>query len=161
MPETILQSAFVTELVLPFLLIFTLIFAILEKTKILGDDKKQINAIISLVIGIIFISFTKYVGLTTNLIGIMVVVAVVILIFMMLFSFASGDKELKMPSGLKITFGILIALVIVISLLVFTGYWDKIISSVTSGSGIVANIVFIIIIIAAVAIVLWSGKKSS
>lgn len=37
---TILQSDFVTQLILPFLLVFTLVFAILEKTKLLGDEKK-------------------------------------------------------------------------------------------------------------------------
>lgn len=161
MVETILQSPFVTQLVLPFLLVFTLIFAILEKTKILGEEKRQIDAIIAFVIGLIFISFTKYVGLTTNIMGIMAVVAVILLVFMLLFAFASGEKEFKMPSALKVTFGILIALVLIISLLVFTGYWDKIISSVTAGSGVVANVVFIVIIVAAVAIVLWSGGKKS
>lgn len=161
MADTILQSAFVTNLVLPFLLVFTLVFAILEKTKILGDEKKQINAIIAFVVGLIFISFSKYVGLTTNIMGVMAVVAVVLLVFMMLFAFASGDKELKIPDGVKYTLWILIALVLIISLLVFTGYWDKIIDKVMTGNNIVTNIIFIVVIIVAIVVVLWGGKKSS
>lgn len=42
----------VTEVLLPFLLIFTLVFAILQKTKILGDDKKNFNVVIALVAGL-------------------------------------------------------------------------------------------------------------
>ena len=159
MVETILQSEFVTQLVLPFLLVFTLIFAILEKTKILGEDKRQINAIVAFVVGLIFVSFTSYVGLATNLLGVMALIAVILLVFMLLFGFASGEKEFKMPTGLKIGLGILIALTLIIALLVFTGQWDKIVSSVKGGDAIITNVVFLVVIAAAVAVVLWSGKK--
>jgi len=115
--------------------------------------------LISFVIGLIFISFSKYVGITTDLMGILAVVAIVLLVFMLLYSFASGEGGIKIPQGLKITFGILIALVIIITLLVSTGYWENIFNSIASGSGIVANIVFIVIIAVAVAVVMWSGKK--
>jgi len=161
MVETILQSPFVTDLVLPFLLIFTLVFAILEKTKILGDEKKQINAIIAFVMGLIFISFSKYVGITTNLMGVVAVIAVVLLVFMMLFAFASGEEKIKIPDGVKYTLWILIAIIILISILVFTGLWDKIASTLMSGNSIVANVIFIIVIIIAVVVVLWGGKKGS
>jgi hypothetical protein len=39
----------VTDVLLPFLLVFTLVFAVLEKTKILGADKKNFNVIVGLV----------------------------------------------------------------------------------------------------------------
>jgi len=41
-----------TDVLLPFLLIFTIMFAILQKTKILGEDKKNFNVIIALVIAL-------------------------------------------------------------------------------------------------------------
>jgi len=41
-----------TDVLLPFLLIFTLFFAILQKTKILGDNKKNFNVVISLVMAL-------------------------------------------------------------------------------------------------------------
>ena len=162
MVETILSSPFFIEIVLPFLLVFTLIFAILDRGKIFGEGKKQINAIIAFVVGLIFVSFSKGVGITVNLMGVMSVVAVILLVFIILFSFVSSDKEFKMPNGLTIAFGILIGLIIIISLLVFTGYWDEIVlafSGQGKGSTIAANVGFIVIIIAAVAIVLWGSKK--
>ena len=48
MVQTILSSPLVVEVLLPFLLVFTLVFAVLDRTKLLGEGKRQINAIISL-----------------------------------------------------------------------------------------------------------------
>ena len=39
----------VTDVLLPFVLIFTIVFATLQKTKILGEGKRQFNVIVSLV----------------------------------------------------------------------------------------------------------------
>jgi hypothetical protein len=50
-----LDSWGVLDVMLPFLLIFTLVFAILQKTKILGDDKKNFNVIIALVMALTLI----------------------------------------------------------------------------------------------------------
>jgi len=163
MAITILQSEFVTQLILPFLLIFTIIFAILDRTKILGEGKKQINAIISFVIALIFVSFSYAVGIIVNLMPVLAVVVVVILIFMILYGFAAGGKEFSMPKGLKITFGILIGLVLIIALLYFTGYWDNVTDYwdefVSGGNNVLTNIIFIAIIIGAIAVVLSTGKK--
>ncbi len=41
-----------TDVMLPFLLIFTIVFAILQKTKLLGDDKKNFNVVIALVMAL-------------------------------------------------------------------------------------------------------------
>jgi hypothetical protein len=41
-----------TDVLLPFLLIFTIIFAVLQKTKILGDEKKNFNSVIALVMAL-------------------------------------------------------------------------------------------------------------
>ena len=41
-----------TDVLLPFLLIFAILFAVLEKTKILGMEKRNINMIIALVISL-------------------------------------------------------------------------------------------------------------
>lgn len=42
----------VTDVLLPFVLVFTIVFATLQKTKILGDGKKQYNVILALVMGL-------------------------------------------------------------------------------------------------------------
>ncbi|MBT3297400.1 hypothetical protein HN385_00590 [archaeon] len=49
------QAWGVVDFLLPFLLVFTIIFAVMQKTKILGD-KKQFNVIIALVLGLLFVT---------------------------------------------------------------------------------------------------------
>jgi len=41
-----------TDVLLPFLLVFTIVFAVLEKTKVLGQDKRNLNTVISLVLAL-------------------------------------------------------------------------------------------------------------
>lgn len=48
----VLDSWGLTDVLLPFLLFFTIIFAILQKTKILGEDKKNFNVVIALVMSL-------------------------------------------------------------------------------------------------------------
>ena len=50
-----LESFGLTDALLPFLLIFTLIFAILQKVQIFGKEKKNINVIVALVIGLMVV----------------------------------------------------------------------------------------------------------
>lgn len=44
-----------TDIMLPFLLIFVVIFAILQKTKILGEDKKNLNVVVAIVVALLVI----------------------------------------------------------------------------------------------------------
>ncbi len=50
-----LEGFGLTDALLPFLLIFTLMFAVLQKVKIFGKDKKNINVIISVIMGLLVI----------------------------------------------------------------------------------------------------------
>ena len=46
-----LQNLGVLDVLLPFILIFTIVFAVMQKTKILGEGKKNFNVVIALVMG--------------------------------------------------------------------------------------------------------------
>lgn len=52
---TILESWGLTDVLLPFLLIFVIIFAILQKTKILGEGRRRFNAIFALVVALLVV----------------------------------------------------------------------------------------------------------
>lgn len=45
----------VTDVMLPFLLIFVIVFAILQKTKILGEGKKNLNVVMALIVGLLVV----------------------------------------------------------------------------------------------------------
>ncbi len=51
----ILDSWGLTDVLLPFLLIFVVMFAILQKTRILGEDRKRFNMVVALVIGLLVV----------------------------------------------------------------------------------------------------------
>jgi hypothetical protein len=42
----------IIEFLVPFILVFTIVFAVLQKTKILGDGRKNYNVILALVMGL-------------------------------------------------------------------------------------------------------------
>ena len=64
---TFLQNSLLTKFVYPFLLMFFILFAVLEKTKVFGSGTKQINALISFVISFIFVSAVFPKEVTSNL----------------------------------------------------------------------------------------------
>lgn len=85
------------DVVLPFLLVFTIIFGILEKTKIFGTEnkkpKKNINAMIAFVIALFFVASTNLVAGARELLPNVVVLLITLMSFMMLVGFFYADKE--------------------------------------------------------------------
>jgi len=49
------QTYGILDFLLPFLLVFTIVFAVLQRINIFGEDKKNFNVIISLVLALTFI----------------------------------------------------------------------------------------------------------
>ena len=63
-----LQAWGFLDVVLPFILVFTIVFAALQKTRILGENKRQFNVIVALVMGASVI-FPHITGAYTGWIG--------------------------------------------------------------------------------------------
>ncbi len=160
MVETFFTNPLFIETILPFLLVFTLVFAVLEKTKILGDGKRQIDAIIALVISMMFVAFGQATNIVVKMIPILGIALVVILVFMILLGSLYEPGKFKMPDWLKIIVGILIALLVAGTVLVLTGGLDFIVNFFySSDSSIIINGIFILIIIGAIFAVIFGGKK--
>lgn len=85
------------DVVLPFLLVFTIVFAVLEKTKIFGTEdgkpRKNINAMIAFVIALFFVATTELVAGTKELLPNVVILLITLMSFMMLVGFFYADKE--------------------------------------------------------------------
>ena len=126
MAEPIFISPYFLEYILPFLLVFVLVFAVLQKTKLLGDGKKQADAIISAVIGLIFIAFPFARNLVVNLMPFMVVSLVILLVFMLVWGFAAKKEGDILNKGMKIAVGIIFGLGLITAVLMLTGAWDKV-----------------------------------
>jgi len=164
--EIFLQHWIFTRFALPFLLVFAIVFAVLEKTKVLGDGKKQLNALVAFIVGLIFVSVVYPQLVVTNLILFLSVAIVVVFVVWLLWGFISGG-EAKLPESnvLKIVLGVVLGVAVVIAVLWATGVHTNVANFFTSQnwtSGFWLNALFVILIAAALALVLKgakSGKK--
>ncbi len=159
MVETILSSPIIAEGVLPFILVFTIVFAVLQKSKILGDGKKQIDALVGIVFGLITITVARAVGIINQLLPFLAVAIVMILVFLILIAVFHQEK-FELHKNLKNTLMVLSFIAVIIAGLIFTGAWNYLSSKFTGpdGSSLITNVVFIVIIIAGFLIV-WFGDK--
>ncbi len=149
-----------TELVLPFLLVFVILFAILQKSEILGKGKAQIDALVSLAIGLILIAVPTPRDIIVRMIPWLAVAVVAIFVFLVLYSFGGGKIDDTKDKWMKVVFGIL-AGVFIISLIIWsTGLWPSVKSSFGE-SGVLTNIFMIAIIAGAIAVALGTGKSGN
>ncbi len=119
------------DVVLPFLLVFTIIFAILEKTRILGTEKdpkdkdisrKNLNGVVSFVIAMTVVATNKIVMAINTALPNVVFLVIVCVSFLILISVFFGTGELnfsendKTKTYAKIFMIVLLILIIVIFL---------------------------------------------
>ena len=149
------------DIILPFVLVFTLIFAVLQKSKLLGDGVQQINAIISFVLAGMFVAFFKYVGWLQQFVIFLVIAIVILFVFLMIYGFAYAEngKGFVLGKNYQIVIGVMAFIGVIVAALVITDTWDKVYSFFTA-SNIGANVIFIILIAIAIGAVVMSGKKS-
>ena len=82
----------VYDVILPFLLVFTIVFAILDKTKVLGTEevvghhypKKNLNAVVSFVMAFLVIASSRLVEIITNVSANVVVLLFLSVLFLLL-----------------------------------------------------------------------------
>lgn len=170
--ETILTSDFAVRVIYPFVLVFVLIFAILQKAKLFGEDKRQIDSLIALSIALIVVAFSWATDIIVNLMPFLAITLVSILAFFLIFGFVASDNEhgLSIPNYMKYIGALIATIVVVISLLVASGYWGNVYDSIFSGGqigGYWIEIIIILVVIGLLVLVVWpfnssssSGKKS-
>lgn len=157
----IFDNAFFSEWFLPFLLVFVVVFAVLQKSKILGDDVKQINSLVALAIGLITIVFPAPRDMMVRMMPWLGVGLGVLLIFFILYGFVAGDLS-AMPKGFKIAFGILAGLFTLWIVLSVTGLGEAIYSYIGgSGQSLIINILVVLAIVGLLFLAIFSGKEGN
>lgn len=159
----IFDNPFFTEMLLPFLLVFVLVFAILQKSKILGNGTAQVDALVGLVIGLILIGIPGPRDIIVSSMGWLAVGVAAILVFMILYGFVAGDlsDDKNMPMGVKIAFGVLAFVFTAWIFLYVTPLGSNIWDSFTTSSDIWMNVVMIALVLGVVAFAIKSGSSSS
>ena len=112
----VLESWGLMDVLLPFLLIFVVIFAILQKTHILGKDKKNYNVIISLVVALMVViphvlnsypagfDVVEIINMVVPQISLIIVAVLMLLLLLGLFGGASIPGAVAAIAGLVVLF---------------------------------------------------------
>ena len=96
------------DIILPFLLIFTVVFAILEKTKVLGTEeingvrytKKNLNSIVAFAIGFLVVASTRLVAAINEIMANVVLLLLLSVSFLLLIgSFFKEDEDVYLKEG--------------------------------------------------------------
>ena len=110
------------DVILPFLLIFTIVFAILEKTKVFGTEeiegtkytKKNLNAMASFVISFMVVASSQLVEIITEVSSHVVILLLVSIFFLILAgSFYKEGDGVFLEGGWKMLFMVIMFLGIV------------------------------------------------
>lgn len=160
MVETIFSSA-LAQVALVFVLVFTVVFGALQKTKLFGDGKKQIDALVALVVGLIASSVAYSLDIIQRLVPFLAVSLVIILVFLVLVGFMFKEGEFKLPGWVMVSLPIIIFIAVVIAVLQITGTWDMLygLFSGESGGTWITNVVLIVVLAGVVAAVVAGGGK--
>ncbi len=155
------------DVVLPFILAFTIVFAILDKTRILGSEdnkpKKNLNAMVAFVIAMFVVATPKVVNVfRVSLPQIVLVLVLVISIMMLIGSLYGSKEEFELTKIKKLAF--LIGVIIIISIfLIFLSaleWLEPVVQYliVSWDSTFVVSMIFLVI--AVVAIIYIVGNKN-
>ena len=156
--ETIFQHWIATKFIYPFLLIWTIVFALLGKTKLLGENK-QVDSIVAFVIAFIFVGALQPKEIVSNLILFLTVALVVMFVALLLWGFVSGG-ELKadiLGGKMKWVVGIAVIVAVMVALLWATGSDSgafNLLFRQDWSSAFWTNISFIVVVAIAMALVL-------
>ena len=110
------------DVVLPFLLVFTIVFAILEKTKVLGTEeiegrrytKKNLNAIAAFTLAFLVVASSQLVEIITKVSSNAVIVLFLSVLFLLLVgSFYKEGEPVFLEGGWKVVFMIIVFISII------------------------------------------------
>jgi hypothetical protein len=148
----------VYDVILPFLLVFTIVFAILEKTRVLGTEeiegkkypKKNIDAMVSFVISFLVVASTKLVSAINQALAQGVLILILIVMFLLLIgAFFKEGEDVILTGNWRTFFMVIIFAGIVLIFLNALGwlvpFWNFLVENWKMEW--VASLIMIIIII--------------
>ena len=168
----------VYDVILPFLLVFSVVFAILEKTKVLGEDewegkkytRKNMNSMISFVIAFMVIASSQLVEIITQVSSQMVILLLLSVFFLLLIgSFYKDGEGVSLEKGWRTLFMVIMFVGIVAIFLYaiktedgtpwLEWFFNYVVNNFTSSA--VASIALIILLIFAMWFIISEPKPKN
>jgi hypothetical protein len=159
------------DVVLPFLLVFTIVFAIFEKTRILGVEeidgkkypRKNLNSMAAFTISFFVIASSELVEIIAHVSSNVVILLMASVLFLLLVGsfFKEKDEGFFLEKGWQIFFMVIMFIGILLIFLDAVGWLDTLWGFLSEGSGgnAVGSIVLIIIIILFMVYVVKTPEK--
>ena len=165
------------DVVIPFLLVFTILFGILEKTKLFGTEnidgkevpRKNLNSMVAFAVAFLVVAATKIVELIQLSLPQIMLLLVIIIAFMLLVGVFLGDKAGNFAQHYPKSAKFFMVLAFIAIVLIFLNIFgllvpakDTTVSLFSSPAG--GSIILLIIALAAIWFVMknpGSGKPSS
>lgn len=165
------------DIVLPFLLVFALVFAILEKTLVLGSEggdgktpKKNLNSMIAFVVALLVVATNKIVTTINEALPNIVLLLVVLISFLILIGVFMKTGEMDFSDKHKGWYATFVGLVFVAVILIFLGSlqlssgesWLEYAWNYTMdnwGGSIFGSFVFFLVMIVGIIIITKGNKK--
>ncbi|MBN2566965.1 hypothetical protein JXB02_02670 [Candidatus Woesearchaeota archaeon] len=147
------------DVVLPFLLVFTVVFAILEKTKVFGTEdvegvkvtKKNLNSMVAFVIAFLVVASTRLVAIINQSLANMVLLLLLIISFLLLIGTFYKEDELPvfLEGGWRTGFTIAVLVIIVLIWLYAIGWLMPILTYISGhwDNNWVASIILLLVIV--------------
>ena len=165
------------SVVLPFIFVFAIVFAILEKTMILGKEKVKdedkprtsINAMVAFAVGLFVVAATNVVTIIRESLPMVVLVLVFIISFMLLVGSFIGTGEFSFAESSFWKYFLTILMFIAVIFIFLNAIktekgvswlayiWNYIVTNWTTGP-VVSGLVFLAVIIAAIIFIVWPFK---
>lgn len=120
-----MKSFGIFDVVLPFLLVFTVIFGILEKTKVFGTEgkdgpaRKNLDAMVAFVIGFFVVAAAQIVGIMQKALPVITLILILIIAFMILYGATLGEGQIDIWTHIGkgkgiFAFGLVIAIIAIV-----------------------------------------------
>jgi len=160
------------DVVLPFLLVFTIIFAILEKSKIYGTEelegitytKKNLNSMTAFVIAFLVVASSRLVAVINEGMANMVLILLILVSFLLLIgTFFKEDEDVFLEKGVwRTTFMIAVLIAVLLIFLSAIGWLEPIWEFLSDNwsSNAVGSIILILVIIAMMAWITSDSKNN-
>ena len=153
----------VYDVVLPFLLVFTIVYAILEKTRLFGTDeiqgkhytKKNINSMVAFVMGFLVVASTKLVEtINTTFAHVTLLLMLSVLFLMLIGSFYREGEDVYLKGAGRTFFTIIMFIGIVLIFLNALG-WLEVIGDFFADNIGEPWFVSIILVVVLTAVLVW------
>ncbi len=161
--QTLRQIGFF-DFFLPFILFFAIIYAALDKTQVFGADKKDVNAVIALVIALIASTTSWVLKGVAGFLPWVGFISLVVVAFLMLAAMVYGGDVGELFKSAWVKIGGLLFVVIALGLGLYYGLgFDKFTSgmSISLSNEDVAAVIMLIVGIVAFAVIVKGGTSSS